>query len=263
MASGAPEKFAIAVPDEVLADLRQRLARTRFPGEVANSGWTYGTNLAYLKELVEYWRTSYDWRRHERELNRYAHFKANVGGTRVHFIHEPGKGPAPKPLLLLHGWPGSVYEFMQIIPMLTDPAAHGGNARESFTVVAPSLPGYGFSDDPGGGMDPQRMSEVLHELMTKVLGYRRFATQGGDWGALIASLIGHLHTPDVIGVHVNFVALAPPEGARTTDLDEDEKKFLAELAAFRRDEMGYMHIQGTKPQTLAYALNDSPAGLAA
>ncbi len=263
MAHGAPEKFTIAVPDEVLADLRERLARTRFPGEVANSGWTYGANLAYLKELIEYWRTRYDWRAQERELNRFAHYKAEAGGARLHYIHEPGKGPNPKPLLLLHGWPGSVYEFMQMIPMLTDPAARGGDARDSFTVIAPSLPGYGFSDDPGGGMDPKRISEVLYELMHDVLGYRRFATQGGDWGALIASLIGHLHTPDVIGVHLNFVAMAPPEGARAKDLDEDEKKFLAGLGAFRQNEMGYMQIQGTKPQTLAYALNDSPAGLAA
>jgi pimeloyl-ACP methyl ester carboxylesterase len=263
MEQGNPEKFTIAVPDEVLADLRERLSRTRLPGEVTNSGWTYGTNLAYLKELIGYWRTRYDWRAHEREINRFAQFKVDIGGVRVHYIHEQGKGPNPKPLLLLHGWPGSVYEFMRIIPMLTDPAAHGGDARDSFTIVAPSLPGYGFSDDPGGGMDPKRIAEVLHKLMTAVLDYPRFATQGGDWGAMVASLIGHLYTPDVIGVHVNFVALAPPEGARAKDLDEDEKKFLADLAAFRQDEMGYMQIQGTKPQTLAYALNDSPAGLAA
>jgi pimeloyl-ACP methyl ester carboxylesterase len=263
MDHGKPEKFTIAVPDEVLADLRERLVRTRFPGEVVNSGWTYGTNLAYLKELVEYWRTRYDWRAQERELNRFSHFKVGIGGARVHYIHAQGKGPSPKPLLLLHGWPGSIYEFMRIIPMLTDPAAHGGDARDAFTVVAPSLPGYGFSDDPGGGMDPKRISEILHALMTEVLGYQRFGTQGGDWGAMVASLIGHLFTSAVIGVHVNFVALAPSEGARASDLGDDEKKFLAALAAFRREEMGYFEIQGTKPQTIAYALNDSPAGLAA
>jgi pimeloyl-ACP methyl ester carboxylesterase len=263
MAHGTPERFTVAVPDEVLADLRERLFHARLPGEVANSGWTYGTNLSYLKELLEYWRTRFDWRVHERELNRFAQFKVNINGAGVHYIHEPGKGPNPKPLLILHGWPGSIYEFMQIIPMLTDPAAHGADARDSFTVVAPSLPGYGFSDDPGGGMSPQRIAEVMHELMTGVLGYRRFATQGGDWGAQVASLVAYLHTPDVIGLHVNFVALAPAEGARARDLDEDEKKFLADLMAFRQEEMGYQQIQGTKPQTLAYALNDSPSGLAA
>src|SRR5580704_12076978 len=137
MAQGKAEKFTIAVPDEVLTDLRERLARTRLSGEVANSGWTYGTNLAYLKELLEYWRTRYDWRAHEREMNRFSHFMADAGGCSVHFIHQPGRGPNPKPLLLLHGWPGTVYEFQQIIPMLTDPAAHGGDARDSFTVIAP------------------------------------------------------------------------------------------------------------------------------
>jgi pimeloyl-ACP methyl ester carboxylesterase len=263
MEHGKPEKFTIAVPDAVLADLRERLARTRFPGEVVNSGWSYGTNLAYLRELVEYWRTRYDWRVHEREINQFPQFKVEIGGIGVHYIHAQGKGANPRPLILLHGWPGSIYEFMRIIPMLTDPAAHGGDARDAFTVIAPSLPGYGFSDDPGGGMDPKRIADVMHSLMTEVLGYRRYGTQGGDWGALIASLMGHLYTRDVIGVHLNFVGMAPPQGARTQDLDEEEKKFLADLAAYRREEMGYFEIQGTKPQTIAYALNDSPAGLAA
>jgi pimeloyl-ACP methyl ester carboxylesterase len=263
MAHGKPEKFTIAVPDEVLADLRERLARTRLPGEVANSGWKYGTNLAYLKELIDYWRTRYDWRAHEREMNRFAHFKVDIDGVGIHYIHEPGRAPNPKPLLLLHGWPGSVYEFQQIIPMLTDPAAHGGDARDALTVIAPSLPGYGFSADGGAGMNVKRIAEVFFELMTAVLGYQRFAVQGGDWGSAIASAIGHLFTANVIGVHVNFVGLAPPEGRRAKDLDEDEKKFLGEVDVFQRDETGYQQIQGTKPQTLAYGLNDSPAGLAA
>src|SRR5579864_4809177 len=175
MAQGKIEPFKIEVSDEVLADLRARLERTRLPDEVPGSAWDYGTNLAYLRELIEYWRTRYDWRAHERALNRFAHFRAEAGGEDLHFIHERGRGPNPKPLLLLHGWPGSVYEFMRIVPMLTDPAAHGGDPADSFTVIAPSLPGYGFSDDPGGGMDPKRIAEVLHALMTAVVGYRRFA----------------------------------------------------------------------------------------
>jgi pimeloyl-ACP methyl ester carboxylesterase len=235
----------------------------RLPGEVANSGWTYGTNLAYLKELIEYWRTRYDWRAHERELNRFAHFKVDIDGCGVHFIHQPGKGANPKPLLLLHGWPGSVSEFQQIIPILTDPAAHGGDARDALTVIAPSLPGYGFSDDPGGGMDVKRIAELFFELMTGVLGYDRFAAQGGDWGSIIASAVAHLHTPNVIGLHLNFVGLAPAGGRYGKELEEEEKKFLAEIDEFRREETGYQQIQGTKPQTLAYGLNDSPAGLAA
>lgn len=148
MAHVKAEPFHIAVPDEVLTDLRTRLERTRFADDLPDTGWEYGTNLGYLRELVDYWLTGYDWRSHEREINRFAHYRARVDGLGVHFIHQPGKGPNPKPLLLLHGWPGSICEFMEIIPMLTDPAAHGGDAKDSFTVIAPSLPGYGFSDHP-------------------------------------------------------------------------------------------------------------------
>ena len=264
MAHGAAEKFTIAVPDDVLIDLRERLARTRLPGEVANSGWEYGTNLGYLKELIEYWRTRYDWRKHERDLNTFNHFKVPINGCKIHFIYQPGIGPNPTPLLLLHGWPGSIAEFQQIIPMLTDPARHGGDARDAFTVVAPSLPGYGFSDDPGvPGMKIEPIAEIFHELMTQVLGYRRFGVQGGDWGSIIASRIGHAYPRSVIGVHLNMVALGPPEGRKALGGGEDAKRFLEGAKQFRDHESGYQQIQGTKPQTLAYGLNDSPAGLAA
>ncbi|HTY55661.1 MAG TPA: epoxide hydrolase, partial [Candidatus Binataceae bacterium] len=201
MANGKVHPFKVDIPEAVLADLRERLQRTRFPGELENSGWEYGSNLAYMKELVEYWRTRYDWRANERELNKYSHFRAEVDGFGVHFIHQPGRGPNPKPLLLLHGWPGSVYEFQQIIPMLTDPAAHGGDAKDSFTVIAPSLPGYGFSDHPRKGMNIKEMSAIILKLMTTTLGYDRFATQGGDWGAVVASCIGYQYPSNVIGVH--------------------------------------------------------------
>jgi pimeloyl-ACP methyl ester carboxylesterase len=263
MAHGKPQPFTIAIPDEVLADLRERLARTRLPGEVADSGWQYGTNLAYLKELIDYWRTRYNWRAHEREMNRFAQFKVDIDGCRVHFIHEPGRGPNPKPLLLVHGWPGSVYEFQRIIPMLTDPAAHGGDPRDSFTIIAPSLPGYGFSDDPGRGMNVQRMARVFHELMTGALGYARFGAQGGDWGAAIVSGLGYDFPADLIGIHLNLVAVAMPADRRGKELDDAEKRHLAQQEEWRREEMGYRWLHATKPQTLAYALNDSPAGLAA
>jgi pimeloyl-ACP methyl ester carboxylesterase len=264
MAHGPVEKFTIAVPDEVLADLRERLARTRLPGEVRDSGWGYGTNLAYLKELIEYWRTRYDWRKHERDLNAFSHHKVRINDCAIHFIHQPGAGPNPTPLLLLHGWPGSIAEFQQIIPMLTDPARHGGDARDAFTVVAPSLPGYGFSDDPEvPGMKVEPIADIFHELMTQVLGYQRFGVQGGDWGAIIASRVGHAHPKDVIGVHLNMVALGPAEGRKALGEDAESKKFLEEMGKFSAEETGYQQIQGTKPQTLAYGLNDSPAGLAA
>ncbi|MGD0073289.1 MAG: epoxide hydrolase family protein [Candidatus Binataceae bacterium] len=264
MAIGKVQPFKIEVAEPVLTDLRARLERTRLPDEVPGSGWQYGTNLAYLKELIEYWRTRYDWRAHERELNRFSHFRADVDGQGIHFIHQPGRGPNPKPLLLIHGWPGSIYEFDQIIPMLTDPAAHGGDPRDSFTIVAPSLPGYGFSDRPrAAGMNIEAMAAIFVKLMTETLGYKRFAVQGGDWGAVITTCVGYAYASSVYGIHLNMLGVGPAEGKGAPALSEEEKKFLAEAAKFRHEEAGYQAIQGTKPQTLAYALNDSPAGLAA
>jgi len=258
------EPFRIAVADSTLADLRERLARTRFPDEIPDSGWEYGTNLAYLKELVEYWKTKYDWRRHEAELNRFHHFRASVDGLGIHFIHEPGKGPNPKPLLLLHGWPGSVCEFTEIIPMLTDPASHGGDPADAFTVVAPSLPGYGFSDRPvSRAMNIQAIAEIFFKLMTGVLGYERFGAQGGDWGSAIVSRMGEVYERDLYGIHINMISVGPAEGRNAPDLTPEERVFLGDIERFRQGETGYQWIQGTKPQTLAYALNDSPAGLCA
>ncbi|HZO82610.1 MAG TPA: epoxide hydrolase [Candidatus Binataceae bacterium] len=264
MVNAKPHPFTINIPDAVLDDLRARLERTRLPDEIPGSEWDYGTNLAYLRGLIDYWRTRYDWRTHERELNRFAHFRAEVDGLGIHFIHEQGRGPNPRPLLLLHGWPGSVYEFMRIIPMLTDPAAHGGDARDAFTVIAPSLPGYGFSDHPRTrAMNIQAIADLMFKLMTEVLGYRRFGAQGGDWGAAIASRLGELYQPHLYGIHINMIAVGAAEGRRPTELSQEEKIFLGDLERFRQQETGYQWIQGTKPQTLAYGLNDSPAGLAA
>ena len=257
------EPFRVEVSDEVLRDLRERLDRTRFPDEVPNTGWEYGANLAYVKELIEYWRARYDWRRHEAEINRFAHFKTNIDDLDIHFIHEKGRGPNPKPLLLSHGWPGSVYEFMQVIPMLTDPGAHGGDPNQSFTVVAPSLPGYGFSGHPRTrAMNIQAIAEIFHKLMTDTLGYKRYCAQGGDWGSAITSRLGEVHGDSLYGIHVNLIFV----GGHTRhgdNLSAEEKVFLADMDHFRREETGYQWIQGTKPQTLAYGLNDSPAGLAA
>jgi pimeloyl-ACP methyl ester carboxylesterase len=257
------ESFKVDVSDEVLKDLRERLDRTRFPDEVPDTGWEYGTNLAYMKELVEYWRTRYDWRKHEAELNRFAHYKTNIDGLDIHFIHEPGHGPNPKPLLLSHGWPGSVYEFMRIIPMLTDPAAHGGDPNRSFTVIAPSLPGYGFSGHPRvRAFNIQAIAETFDKLVTEVLGYKRYCAQGGDWGSAITSRLGEVHGDHLYGIHLNLIFVGGHTRSKG-DLSQEEKVFLADMDHFRREETGYQGIQGTKPQTLAYGLNDSPAGLAA
>ena len=258
------QPFRIEVADTVLKDLQERLSRTRLPDEVTDTGWEYGTNLAYMRELLDYWRNKYDWRKHEAELNRFKHFQTDINGLKIHFIREEGRGPNPKPLLLLHGWPGSIYEFMEIIPMLTDPVSHGGDARDSFTVIAPSLPGYGFSGHPTArAMNIQTIAEIFHKLMTETLGYKRYAAQGGDWGSAIVSRIGEAYQPSLYGIHVNMVAVGPAEGRTAPDLTAEEKVFLGDIEKFRHAETGYQWIQGTKPQTLAYGLNDSPAGLCA
>jgi microsomal epoxide hydrolase len=255
--------FTLHVPDETLADLRARLDRTRWPDEAPDAGWTHGTSLVYLKELVAYWRERYDWRVHERRLNGWRQFTAAVGGIDLHFIHEPGVGPEPLPLLLSHGWPGSVVEFERIIPMLTDPARFGGDPADAFTVVAPSLPGYTLSFRPG---QPRfgvvEIADLFAALMTDVLGYRRFAAQGGDWGAFITSCLGAAYPDRLAGIHVNLLAVRRDQTTPAAPT-EDEKRYLEELAHWMREETGYMQIQGTRPQTLAYGLTDSPVGLAA
>jgi len=258
-----PRPFSIHVPDEVLADLRARLTRVRWPDEAPGSGWTHGASLAYVKELVAYWLERYDWRAHEARLNRWKQFTVELGGIDLHFVHEPGVGPNPLPLVLSHGWPGSIVEFERLIPMLTDPARFGGDASDAFTVVAPSLPGYAFSFKPGQPrLGVVEIADLFAALMTDVLGYRRFVAQGGDWGAFITSCLGAAYPDRLAGIHVNLLAvrrdIAPP--ATPTD---DEKRYLDQLAYWLREETGYLQIQGTKPQSLAYGLTDSPAGLAA
>ena len=258
-----PRPFTLRVPDETLADLRARLDRVRWPDEAPGAGWAHGTSLTYLKELAAYWRERYDWRAHERRLNGWRQFMAPVGGIDLHFIHEPGVGPAPLPLLLSHGWPGSIVEFERIIPMLTDPARFGGDPADAFTVVAPSLPGYTLSFQPGQPrVGVVEIADLFATLMTDVLGYRRFGAQGGDWGAFITSCLGAAYPDRLAGIHVNLLAVRRDQAAPATPSAE-EKAYLEELAHWMREETGYMQIQGTKPQTLAYALTDSPVGLAA
>src|SRR5512144_1236796 len=179
------EPFRLEVPDAVLTDLRERLARTRFPDEIPGSGWGYGTELAYLRELVAYWKDRYDWRAAEARLNQLPQFHATVGGLKIHYIHVRGKGPKPMPLVITHGWPGSVTEFLEIIGPLSDPASHGGDPADAFDLVIPSMPGYGFSSHPTEpGMEPERIAGLWDELMLG-LGYQRYGAQGGDWGSMV------------------------------------------------------------------------------
>lgn len=259
----APRPFAVNVPAATLTDLRERLARTRFPDEPPDGGWRYGAELAYVKALAAYWRERYDWRRWETELNRFRQFTAPVAGIDLHFIHEEGRGPRPMPLLLSHGWPGSVWEFHKILPMLTDPARFGADPADAFTVVAPSLPGYGFSFAPGQArFGVPQIADVFAFLMTDVLGYERYGAQGGDWGGFITAVLGLRQAKRLTGIHMNLLPLRR-DVARPDAPTDDEKKYLQELGDFLREETAYQMIQGTKPQTLAYGLTDSPVGLAA
>lgn len=258
-----PEAFTLHVPDAAIADLRDRLARTRFPDQAPGPAWAYGTEVAYLRELVEYWRTRFDWRAAEARLNAFPQFRAPLAGIDLHFLHVPGRGPNPCPLLLLHGWPGSVFEFLDIIPRLTDPARFGADPADAFTVVAPSLPGYGLSFRPGQPrFGVEQIADCMADLMVNTLGYRRFAAQGGDWGGFICSRLGYAHAERLLGIHLNMLAVRR-DLKMLADPTPEEKRFLDDLAHWLKAETGYQWIQGTKPQTLAFALTDSPAGLAA
>jgi microsomal epoxide hydrolase len=253
MSTSTPKPFTLHVPDAEIAELRQRLARTRWPDEPPGDPWSTGTSLLYMKGLADYWQTGFDWRAWEGKLNGFRQLTATVGGIDLHFIHEPGRGPNPMPLLISHGWPGSVFEFHKLIPLLT----------EHFTVVAPSLPGYALSFKPGqkrfGVGD---IADLYAELMTDVLGYGRFGVQGGDWGGFVASVMGLRFPERVAGIHLNLLAVRRDPKMIESPTPE-EKVFLEQLALFLKEETGYQWIQGTRPQTLAFGLTDSPAGLAA
>jgi pimeloyl-ACP methyl ester carboxylesterase len=253
--------FKVEVPQATLDDLQDRLARTRWPHEVESAGWDYGADLSYMKALVAYWRDGFDWRQQERTINEFSHYKATVDGYDIHFIHERGKGPDPMPLIITHGWPSSFFEMHKIIPLLTDPARHGGDPADSFDVVVPSLIGYGFSSlQTRRGMIHH--SHLWASLM-QGLGYTRFGAQGGDVGAGVTSALGRHHPGQVLGIHLNGDLDWPDPMPDESDLSEEEKDFLSRMAVWEREEGGYMHAQGTKPLTLAYGLNDSPVGLAA
>ena len=256
--------FSIRVPDAALDDLKQRLARARFPEPLPPAGWAYGTDLAYLKDLVGYWRDRFDWRAQERRLNQFEQFTTSIDGLPVHFIHRRSKQPNAFPLLVTHGWPGSIVEFTKVIGPLTDPAAHGGRAEDAFDVVMPSLPGFAFSGKPAEpGYDPARIAQMLAKLMAR-LGYQRYGAQGGDWGAIVNTQVALADPQHVAGLHLNMCTAAAPAGAdANAGLSATEAARMKARQTFQAEETGYQQIQGTKPQTLGIALNDSPVGLAA
>ncbi|HEX5092204.1 MAG TPA: alpha/beta fold hydrolase [Burkholderiales bacterium] len=249
--SSAPRPFRISIPEEAISDLKERLARTRWPDEPPLEAWSTGASLSYVRELCAYWRETFDWRAWEAKLNAFPQFKAPLHGIDLHFLHLRSPNPQAMPLLLSHGWPGSVLEFHKLLPLL---APH-------FHVVAPSLPGYGFSFSPGQKrFGAEAIAACFADLMA-LLGYERFGAQGGDWGGFICAVLGHRHAARLTGIHVNLLALK--RDAKVPEPTPEERAYLKQLAHFSAEETGYQWIQGTKPQTLAFGLTDSPAGLAA
>jgi len=260
--SGA-RPFHIDVPEEVIDDLHDRVARTRWPDALVGTGWDLGTDLGYLRQLIGYWHDEFDWRAAEARLNELAQVRVEVEGVGIHAVNQRSSVDDAMPLLVLHGWPDSFFRFHKLIPLLSAPEAHGANATDAFHVVAPSLPGYGFSDRPSEpGMTPVRIAHLLVRLMTEELGYERFAVHGGDLGSGISEQLG-LRWPDaLIGIHLTDVPYWHLFSASSEDLSDAERQYLEAGQRWAQSEGAYAALQGTKPQSLEYALNDSPAGLA-
>jgi pimeloyl-ACP methyl ester carboxylesterase len=257
-----PEPFTLHVGHAALGDLRERLSRARWPGVLDGTGWEDGTSSAWMRDLVDWWCDGFDWRAQEAEINRFAHFHAKVGDPRLHFIHERGHGPSPLPLVLTHGWPSTFCELLPLIPLLTQPERHGARADDAFDVVIPSLPGFGFSESLAGRGCSRRIPELWTRLMREVLGYDRFGAHGGDIGAMVTNRLGYEFPQHVVGIHVALVA-EPHIGHGAAPLTRAERAMLSERAVGQEAGGAYAHVQRTRPQTLAFALNDSPVGLAA
>jgi pimeloyl-ACP methyl ester carboxylesterase len=253
--------FTVAIPDSEIEDLKLRLARTRWPNPETVPDWSQGVRLENAKSLITYWEREYDWRRFESELNRFPQFLTDIDGLDIHFIHVKSKNPDAMPLILTHGWPGSIVEFLKLIEPLTDPVAFGGHVEDSFDVVIPSLPGFGFSQQPTEtGWNVIKIATAWAKLM-KRLGYEKWAAQGGDWGSAVTTTLGAMQPEGLLGIHLNsqyaFPALIPDT------LSPEEQNAVDTLALYNGDMGGANHLQGTKPETIGIALADSPAGQAA
>jgi epoxide hydrolase len=253
--------FRIEIPQAVLDDLQDRLARTRWPEELPGAGWERGVPVGYLSELAAYWRTGYDWRVHERRLNQIPQFTTTIDGQNIHFLQVRSPEPDAVPLVMTHGWPGSMVEFLGVVGPLTDPREHGGDPADAFDLVIPSLPGYGFSGptrEPG--WDPRRIAKAFAVLMAR-LGYPRYGAQGGDWGSAVSRELGLIDEAHVLGVHLNLLSTWPSgDPAELSGLTDEDRRRLDHNNRYRTGLSGYAMIQSTRPQTLSYALTDSPAG---
>ncbi|MDB9768925.1 epoxide hydrolase [bacterium] len=251
--------FKVKISDQEIDSIYNKIKKYPWHEMPDDGGWEYGTNLDYLKELSNYWVNNFDWRKSEAQLNRFSNFKSKVDDIDIHFIHEKGSGSNPTPLLLMHGWPGSVIEFLHIIERLAHPEKFGGNIDDAFDVVVPSLPGFGFSGRPSRPMGPRKIANTLNKLMTENLGYKNYLAQGGDWGATIANWIGYDHSKSCNAIHINCLTMRHPDGPQTKQEKEWQQKF-------NQDQImqdGYRTQQATKPQTLSYGMMDSPVGIAA
>ena len=250
--------FNIDVPEDVIQKIYTRVKEYPWHEMPDDGGWSYGTNLDYMKDFCDYWINKFNWREQERKINKFHHYTSLVDDINIHFIHEKGSGKGPIPLLISHGWPGSIVEFLNIIDPLAHPEKHNGNIDDSFDVIAPSLPGFGFSDRPTRPIGPRRMAKYFDLLMTNSLGYTNYLAQGGDWGGAISSWLGFEH-PACQAIHINILTMRHPDGPK----GKEEKEWAKNFEIEQIKENGYRTQQATKPQTLSYAMMDSPVGVAA
>ena len=251
--------FKVEISNEILQNINSKVKNYQWHEMPDDGGWDYGTNLDYMKEFAEYWSSKFDWKKTEEKINKFRNFKTNIDGIDIHFIHEKGSGSNPKPLLLNHGWPGSIVEFLDIIDELAHPENYGGNIEDSFDVIVPSLPGYGFSGRPSRPIGPRKMASIFNSLMTNSLGYEKYISQGGDFGGTICTWLAYDFPESLLGIHINILITRHPDGPQTKEEIEWQERFKVE----QRIEDGYRTQQSTKPQTLSYAMMDSPVGVAA
>ena len=253
------KSFKVEISNEILQNINSKVKNYQWHEMPDDGGWDYGTNLDYMKEFAEYWSSKFDWKKTEEKINKFKNFKTNIDGIDIHFIHEKGSGSNPKPLLLNHGWPGSIVEFLDIIDQLAHPENYGGNIQDGFDVVVPSLPGYGFSGRPSRPIGPRKMASIFNSLMTNSLGYEKYISQGGDFGGTICTWLAYDFPESLLGIHINILITRHPDGPQTKEEIEWQERFKLE----QRIEDGYRTQQSTKPQTLSYAMMDSPVGVAA
>lgn len=253
------QPYELDVSEETLDAIREKVSAFPWHEMPDDGGWEYGTNLHYLQEFCDYWVNEFDWRVQQDRINRFSHFKTPIDNIDLHFIHEKGSGPNPKPLIISHGWPGSIVEFLEFIDLLAHPENHGGSEEEAFEVIAPSLPGFGFSGRPPRPWGPRKMAATFNRLMTDVLGYRNYIAQGGDWGGAISSWLGYEHAPACAAIHINILTMRHKDGPQ----GDDEKAWADQFEQDQLIQNGYRTQQATKPQTLSYAMMDSPVGIAA